>query len=102
MRDIIKSKQRKIFSTDTLTDKFKQSKLPEVHGAKKILHTNLLPKNQKVIPQIKKAIENKPTLGQGRAGIRHSKPQITENLTALTNKSYKIPKISCNSKCSLK
>ena len=34
-------------------------KLPEVHGAKKIFDMNLLPKKQKVIPQIKKTIENK-------------------------------------------
>ena len=33
--------------------------LPEVHGAKKILDTNLLPKQHKVIPQIKQVIENK-------------------------------------------
>ena len=39
-------------------------KLPELHGAKKILDTNLLPEKQKVIPQIKKVIENKPRLGQ--------------------------------------
>ena len=45
-------------------------KLPEVHGMKKTLDTNLLPKKHKVIPEIKKIIENKLRLGQGRAGIR--------------------------------
>ena len=68
-------------------------KLPEVHGAKKILDTNLLTKKQKVIPQIKKTIENKPRLGQGRAGIMCRKPQLTESITASTSKSSKIPKI---------
>ena len=48
--------------------------LPEVHGAKKILDTNLLPEKQKIIPLNKKVIENKPRLGQGRAQIRHKKP----------------------------
>ena len=66
--------------------------LPEVHDAKKILNTNLLPKKQKVIPQIKKVIENKPRLVQERAGIRHRKPQLTESITASTSKSCEIPK----------
>ena len=68
-------------------------KLPEVHGAKKILDTNLLPKKQKVILQIKKTIENKPRLDQGRAGIRCRKPQLTESITASTRKSCKMPKL---------
>ena len=67
--------------------------LPEVHGAKKILHMNLLPEKQKMIQQIKKAIENKPRLGQGRAGIRHEKPQQIESIITSTSKLYKIPKI---------
>ena len=68
-------------------------KLPEVHGAKKILDVNLLPKKQKVIPHITKTIENKPRLGQGRAGIRHRKLQLTESINTSTSKSYEIPKI---------
>ena len=68
-------------------------KLREVHGVKKTLDTNLLPEKQKVILQIKKTIENKPTFGQGRAGIRHRKPQLTENINASTNKSHEILKI---------
>ena len=46
-----------------------------------------------MILQIKKTVENKPRLEQGRAGIRHRKPQLTENITASTNKSHKILKI---------
>ena len=46
-------------------------KLSEVHGVKKILDMNLLLEKQKVILQIKKVTENKPRLGQGRAGIKH-------------------------------
>ena len=44
--------------------------LPEVHGAKKTLDTNILLEKQKLVPQSKKIIENKLRLGQGRAGIR--------------------------------
>ena len=67
--------------------------LPEVHGATKILKMNLLPKKQKVIMQIKKLIENKPRLGQGRAGIRCRNHQLTESTTTSTSKSCQIPKI---------
>ena len=68
-------------------------KLPEVHGVKKSLDMNLFPEKWKVILQIKKIIKNKQRLGKRRAGIRHRKPQLIENITASTNKSHKIPKI---------
>ena len=54
---------------------------------------NLLLEKQKIIPQNKKVIENKPRLGQGRAGIRHKKPQLIESISTSTSKSCKIPKI---------
>ena len=44
--------------------------LPEVQGAKKTLDTNVLPEKQKLQSKSKKIVENKPRLGQGRAGIR--------------------------------
>ena len=68
-------------------------KLPVVHGVKKTLDTNLLPKKQKVISQIKKNVKNKPRLGQGRAGIRCRKLQLTEIMNTSTDKSHEIPKI---------
>ena len=40
--------------------------LPEIHGAKKILDTNILPEKQKIVPQNEKVIKNKLRLGQGR------------------------------------
>ena len=46
-----------------------------------------------MIWQVIENAENKPRLGQGRAGIRHRKPQLTEHLTTTLNKSHKIPKI---------
>ena len=67
--------------------------LPEVHGVKKTLDTNLLPEKQKMTPQIKKGVENNPVLGQGKAGMRPRKPQQIENITTSTNKSHEIPKI---------
>ena len=51
-------------------------KLPEVHGIKKILDTNLLPEKQKTAPQVKKGSEIKPRIGQGRVGIKCKKPTL--------------------------
>ena len=67
--------------------------LPEVHGAKKTLDTNVLPEKQKPQLQNKQVIENRPRLGQGRAGIRHRKPQPVDGKIASTSKSREIPKI---------
>ena len=61
-------------------------KLPEVHGVKKTLDTNTLPEKQKITPQIKKNIEIKPRLGQGRTGIKCNKPQVTKIIDAVTDK----------------
>ena len=89
----IETKERYLVQT-CLQKKSSRVILPDVHGTEKILDTNLLPQKQKVILQMKKAIENKPRLGQGRAGIRCRKPQLTESIAASTSKSCKIPKIS--------
>ena len=50
--------------------------LPEVHGSKKLLDTNVLPEKQK--PQIHKkwVDKNRPRLGRGRAGLKHKKPNL--------------------------
>ena len=42
-----------------ITKKSSGVTLREVHGAKKILDTSVLPEKQKVIPQDKKMIKNK-------------------------------------------
>ena len=44
--------------------------LPEVHGTRKTLDTNVLPEKQKIQSQNKQVVKNRPRLGQGRAGIR--------------------------------
>ena len=51
-------------------------KLPEVHGVKKTVDTNVLPEKQKSAPQVKKGSEIKPRRGQGRVGIKHKKPTL--------------------------
>ena len=61
--------------------------LPEVHGTKKTLDTNILPEKQKLVPKSKKIIESKTRLGQGRAGIRHKEPQPVDGIPASTSKS---------------
>ena len=45
--------------------------LPEVHGTKKTLDTNILPEKQKPQLQNKWVVKNKPRSGQCRAGARH-------------------------------
>ena len=67
--------------------------LPEVHGAKKALDTNVLPEKQKIQSRSKKIVENKPRIEQGRAGIRCKKLQPIDGITASTSKSHEIPKI---------
>ena len=37
-----------MFSTDTIAQQSSRVILPEVHGTKKILDTNILPENQKI------------------------------------------------------
>ena len=70
----IEAKERYIVQTS----KSSEVTLPEVHGARKILDTNILPEKQRMVLQNKKVIENKLRLGQGRVGIRHKKPQPVE------------------------
>ena len=67
--------------------------LLQVHGAKKTLDTIILSEKQMLVPQNKKIVENKPRLGQGRAGIKCKKPQPVDGITASISKSCKIPKI---------
>ena len=50
--------------------------LPKVHGTKKTLETNVLPEEQKPQLQNKQVDENRPRLGQGRAGIRCENPNL--------------------------
>ena len=61
--------------------------LQEMHGTKKMLDTSILPEKQKLQLQDKWIVENRPRLGQGRAGIRHRKPQPVDGKIASTSKS---------------
>ena len=70
----IETKERYLVQTWTQT-KPSGVALPEVHDAKETLDTNILPEKQKIVPQNKKIIENKPRLGQGRTG-RYKNPNL--------------------------
>ena len=94
MGDIIKSNERKIFSTDAFADQIKWNKNTRSPWCEENIRYKSIPlKKQKVILQIKKTILSKPRLGQGRAGIMHRKPQLIENITASTNELHEIRKI---------
>ena len=88
----IETKERYLFQTQSQT-KSSRIALPEVHGALKTLDMNTLPEKQKIAPQIKKIVENKPRLGQDRAGMRCKKSQPVDGIAVSTSKSCKIPKI---------
>ena len=68
-------------------------KLPEVHRVRKILNTKSPTEKQKIDPELKKGTEIKPRLGQGRAGIKHKRPQVTKTIDELTDKLQEMPKI---------
>ena len=67
--------------------------LPEVHGAKKMLDTKVLPEKQKPQIQAEQVVKIRPKLGRGRAGIKHKKPQPVADLNVSVRKSHKIPTI---------
>ena len=71
-----------------LQTKSSEIALPKVHGAKRMLDTNVLPEEQKPQLQNKQVDSNRPRLGQGRAGIRCKKPQPVDGITASTSKSW--------------
>ena len=80
----VKTKERYLVQTQSQT-KLCRIKLPEVHGVKKALDMNLLSEKQKTILQTVNNVNknNKPRLGQGRAGIRHNKSQPTKDITSV-------------------
>ena len=63
--------------------------LPEVHDTKKILDTSILPEKQKPQIQNKQVDKDRPRLEQGRAGIRHKKPQPVSDNTVSMSESHK-------------
>ena len=79
----IETKERYLVQTWSQT-KWSGIALPEVHDAKKILNMNVFPEKQKIAPQNKKVVKNKPWLGQSGAGIRHKKLQSVEGIIAST------------------
>ena len=66
-------------------------KLPEVHGARKMITINTPIENK--IPQIqeKQLDNNRPKLGRGRAGMQCKHPQPVADTLVSANNSPKIP-----------
>ena len=65
--------------------------LPEVHGTKKTLVTNMSLEKQNPQIQAKQVDKNKPRLGRGRAGMQCKHPQPVADTSVSTNKLPKIP-----------
>ena len=68
----IETKEQYLVQTQ-LQVKSSRIALPEVHGTKKALDTNILPEKQKPQLQNKQVVKNRPRSGQCRAGIRCKK-----------------------------
>ena len=74
----IKTKEQYLVQTQLQT-KSSGIALQEVHGAKKMLDTNVLSEKQKPQLQNKQVVKNRPRSGKGRAGIRCKKPHQQVN-----------------------
>ena len=55
--------------------------LPEVHGARKTIVTNMSLEKQKPQIQEKQVDKNRPKLGRGRAGMQHKHPQPVADIS---------------------
>ena len=67
--------------------------LPEGHGAKKMLDTDILPEKQKSQIHGEQVGKNRPRLGRGVAGIKHKKPQPVVDITVSASNLCKIPTV---------
>ena len=70
--DICKNNDEKYLIQTRSQTKTNSTKLPEVHGIKKELDTNLRPEKQHAMP--KQGILERLQVGQGRAGLRRRRP----------------------------
>ena len=71
--DICKDINEKYLIQTCSLAKTSSTKLPEVHGVRKELNPNLRPEKQHAMP--KQGISEKLQVGQGRAGLRRSRPE---------------------------
>ena len=71
-------------------------KLPEVHGVSKNLDPNIQPEKQNIRPlKVYEISQEKPMMGQGRAGMRRRRPPPINNTISQTSElSKKIPEAS--------
>ena len=65
----LKEEKERYMIQTRLQTKANCMQLPEVHGTRKGLDPHKIPEKQ-LQPVVKQAIEKKPRLGQGRAGIK--------------------------------
>ena len=62
-------------------------KLPEIHGVSKNLDPNIQPEKQNIRPlKGNEILQEKPRIGQGRAGMRRRKSPINQTIAAETSK----------------
>ena len=67
--------------------------MPEVHGGSERLGANIQPEKQNIKPLKGNAIsQERPQIGQGRAGMRRRRPPpINQSITQTSELSKKIP-----------
>ena len=72
------------------------SKLPDVHGVSKNLDPNIQPEKQNIRPfKINTISQEKPRIGQERAGMKRRRPPlINQAITQTSELSKEIPKVS--------
>ena len=89
-------KVRKISSTNTVSTKSSEIQLPEVHGVSKNLDPNIQPEKLNMRPlKCNEISQEKPRIGQGRAGMRRRRPPTTNEIITQTSElSKKIPEVS--------
>ena len=90
----IRKSERYLVQVQSQT-KSSRIKLPEVHGVIKNLDPNIQPEKQSTKPiKGNKLLQEKPRIGQGRAGMRRRKPPINETIAQSAEPLKKTPEAS--------
>ena len=82
-----------IFRTDLTADKIKQNSITRGAQCKEGIRYKCITRKAKAPVTKQTGRQNRPRLGQVRAGIRCTKSQPVADLIALTSKSSKIPMV---------
>ena len=73
-----------------------RTKLPEVHGNSKGLDSNIQTEKQVMkssVSKTNKILHIKPRIGQGRAGIKLKRSQLSQRITQSIENSQKNPEV---------